>query len=100
MGGRIWVESSGVPGEGSTFSFTIVARTARASRCGASARPTPTCSRGKRVLIVDDNATNRRMLVLQTRAWGMTPIEAASGGRGARVARRAASASTSRCSTG
>ncbi len=78
MEGRIWVSSSGVPGEGATFSFTIIAP--------ASHEPLPQHARtntahleGKRVLIVDDNATNRRMLVLQTRAWGMVPVEAASG---------------------
>ena len=78
MGGRIWVESSGVANEGATFSFTIVTQ--------ASREPLQQFSRvadaqlaGKRVLVVDDNPINRRMLVLQTRDWGMMPIEAASG---------------------
>jgi signal transduction histidine kinase/CheY-like chemotaxis protein len=77
MGGRISVESSGVAGEGSTFAFTIVAR--------GSHQPLPRRSRsaadhldGKRVLVVDDNATNRRMLGLQTRTWGMSSTEVAS----------------------
>ena len=78
MGGRIWVESSGVPGEGSAFVFTIVTR---GSREPERQRDRTDADRleGKRLLIVDDNATNRRMLALQTRAWGMSPIEAASG---------------------
>jgi signal transduction histidine kinase/DNA-binding response OmpR family regulator len=77
MGGRIWVESSGVPGEGASFFFTIVAQ--------GSSEPIRRIDhahdallRDRRVLIVDDNATNRRMLVLQTRAWGMVPVEASS----------------------
>jgi signal transduction histidine kinase/CheY-like chemotaxis protein/HPt (histidine-containing phosphotransfer) domain-containing protein len=72
MGGRMWVESEGVPGKGSTFHFTIQAAAAptlpRAHRQGAQ----PDLD-GKRVLIVDDNPTNRRILVLQTRGWGMVP---------------------------
>jgi CheY-like chemotaxis protein len=71
MGGRMWAESAG-PGHGSTFSFTIVAPVAelppQARRDFTGAQPG---LQGRRLLIVDDNATNRRVLVLQTGKWGM-----------------------------
>jgi signal transduction histidine kinase/DNA-binding response OmpR family regulator/HPt (histidine-containing phosphotransfer) domain-containing protein len=77
MGGRMWVESAGVPGKGSTFHFTIQARAApsppRAYLRGAQ----PDLS-GRRVLIVDDNGTNLQILTLQTQAWGMLPQATAS----------------------
>jgi GAF domain-containing protein/DNA-binding response OmpR family regulator len=72
MGGTMWVESEG-PGKGSTFRFTIEAQTATL--------PTPRARdligvqaelAGKRLLVVDDNATNRRILALQAGKWGMT----------------------------
>ncbi len=71
MGGTMWVESEG-PGKGSTFRFTIEAQTATL--------PTPRARdligvqaelAGKRLLVVDDNATNRRILALQAGKWGM-----------------------------
>jgi len=71
MGGKMWAQSDG-PGRGSTFMFAIEAPMAELS-------PTRTRDfvglqpemQGKRVLVVDDNATNRRVLVLQTGKWGM-----------------------------
>ena len=43
---------------------------------------------GKRVLIVDDNASNRRILTLQTRRWGMQPTEAATPAEALEMVRR------------
>ena len=70
MGGEMWVESEGVPGHGSTFHFTIMAEQAQVpSR--SFLQHTQADLHNKRVLIVDDNETNRRILTLQTEAWGM-----------------------------
>ncbi|MBN1177855.1 MAG: response regulator [Anaerolineae bacterium] len=73
MGGAMWVESEGVPGKGSTFHFTI--RAVQATDLPGRALPLGELPelRGRSVLIVDDNATNRRILTLQAQGWGMQP---------------------------
>ncbi len=79
MDGSLMATSSGVEGEGSTFRLRFRASPAAD---GAVAAPTPRepgILAGKRVLIVDDNATNRRILVAQTSRWGMEPVAAAGG---------------------
>ena len=76
MGGQMTVKSK--VDHGSTFRFSILAK------------PFPTQNRmylkekdpqltGKRVLIVDDNDINRKLLLAQTRAWGVEPVICESG---------------------
>ena len=71
MGGTMGVVSDG-PGKGSTFLFSIQAE--KAHLPPARARDLVGVQmelKGKRLLIVDDNATNRRILALQSGKWGM-----------------------------
>jgi PAS domain S-box-containing protein len=76
MGGSMWVESQ--RGVGSTFHFTIQAQAAPARLRPYLESSQPHLA-GKRLLIVDDNATNRSILTLQTQSWGMSPYAYASG---------------------
>jgi GAF domain-containing protein/DNA-binding response OmpR family regulator len=73
MGGRMWVTSDGI-GKGATFHFTIRAPLAelpaQSRRDFIGTQPE---LQGRRVLVVDDNATNRRVLDLQMGKWGMVP---------------------------
>jgi CheY-like chemotaxis protein/HPt (histidine-containing phosphotransfer) domain-containing protein len=74
MGGTVSVEST--VGEGSVFSFTIQARLAPDRR--VTPRVAGEALAHRRVLVVDDNATNRRVLCAQLQNWGMNPDEVAS----------------------
>ena len=75
MGGTMWVESR--EGNGSTFHFTIEAIVAAAVPAPYEHEIPPQLE-GRRVLIVDDNATNRHILLRQTAAWGMQARDGAS----------------------
>ncbi len=74
MGGRMWAESGGL-GTGSTFHFTIEVPTATLPQATRRDYAGPQHElEGRRMLIVDDNATNRKVLSLQGAKWGMSTI--------------------------
>lgn len=68
----MWVESEGIKGKGSTFHFTVQVEKADKPP-QAFPQQVQVDLRRRRVLIVDDNASNLRILSLQTKAWGMDP---------------------------
>ncbi|NNE34881.1 MAG: response regulator, partial [Rhodothermales bacterium] len=76
MGGRIWVESE--HGTGSTFSFTFTASVDPAAEPEGIAGIQATLT-GKSILVVDDNATSRRILSKSLEAWGMNAILCSTG---------------------
>ncbi len=85
MWGTMWVESE--VGTGSTFHVTLVLELAQA-------RPRPFLSEeqpllaGKRVLIIDNNETNRYILARQTTRWHMLPLVFSSANRALRWIRQ------------
>lgn len=76
MGGQLWVESE--IGIGSTFHFSVTLDTVAAAEEDFIHHP-QTHLAGKRILVVDDNQTNRRILHLQLQTWGLQITEADSG---------------------
>jgi signal transduction histidine kinase/CheY-like chemotaxis protein/integral membrane sensor domain MASE1 len=82
MGGKIEVESQ--PAEGSSFRFTV--KLSKALNPVALVEPLPYENlKGMKVLIVDDNATNRRILQETVTVWGMIPTLAANGAEAIRL---------------
>jgi len=74
MGGEIRVRSE--EGKGSTFAFTLHLPVGDGTQRG---RLSATALSGMRVLVVDDNATNRLIVEHHLAAWGVQPVSAAGG---------------------
>ncbi|HEX9123624.1 MAG TPA: response regulator, partial [Actinomycetota bacterium] len=78
MHGTMWAESDGIPGRGSVFHLEADLGTSPVPV--AREEMTPEALRGKRLLLVDDNVTNRRIVTRHATGWDMVVAEAASGG--------------------
>jgi two-component system, sensor histidine kinase and response regulator len=77
MGGKMWVQSQ--PGSGTHFHFTAKLEVADAQTIKVGTIAAPEMLRGVRVLVVDDNRTNRGILEGMLKRWEMKPTTVESG---------------------
>jgi signal transduction histidine kinase/DNA-binding response OmpR family regulator len=77
MGGKIWVDSN--VARGTQFHFTARMGIADANTIEVASIAPPEILRGLRVLVVDDNRTNRRILEDMLRRWDMKPTSVEGG---------------------
>lgn len=87
MGGRVWAESQA--GKGSVFHATLLAQEPQETIPSTSLRREQAALAGLRTWLVDDNDTNRRILLRQMRQWGLqvrdtgSPVDALAWARSA-----------------
>jgi len=77
MGGNIWLDSE--LGQGSRFHFTVVLPVAQKAPEGESTGLDLALLQSTRVLVVDDNETNRRILSEMLKRWQMEAVAVGSG---------------------